>query len=364
MRSFFSYFVVAAMIFSVALTVASCKKDEPTYTVRFDSKGGTPTPQEQTVNKGGKVTKPADPTREKYFLAGWAKSDNETSALWKFETETVTENMTLFARWSINIDTYTVTFDSNGGSAVPDQIIAEGGSITKPEDPTRNGYVFEGWINGVLYWNFANAIFYPITLTAKWAAICTVTFDSNGGSAVASQTVLEGRKATEPLPVPTKEGFTFVGWYSDNSTFNIKWGFYTESVTVDVTLFAKWMEGSGGNDGVKLLDTETRVPFHMRKFFYDEQNRIKETWTYSGEHLHYKTILTYTGEDLTKLEYVFFEDNEVVLVSTRYYVKNGNTISWSEDVTIVEEKEESASIISTLTLNDDGFPEKIEEDFL
>ena len=365
-------FACLAVTLAMIFLVASCQKDEPTYTVRFDSKDGTPTPQEQTVNKGGKVTKPADPTRENYILVGWTKTDNETSALWDFETETVTGDMTLFARWSIY--TYLVTFDSDGGSTVPAQTVAHGGTVTKPADPTRNGYQFDGWfpydLDDWFYdgksWNFATVITAPFTLKAHWGATYTVTFDSNGGSAVASQTVAEGRNATEPLPVPTKEGYTFVGWYEDNSTFNIKWGFAIKTVTADITLFAKWMEGSGGYDGVKLLDTETRG-FHMRKFFYDEQNRIKETWRYSGR-LMEKNILTYVGEDLTKIEYVYFDEKgEIAGVSTRNFVKDGNTICYSSELGFIdeeEEKEESTSMITTLTLNDDGFPEKVVDSLL
>ena len=92
-------FITAVLFCSVVMTVSSCKKDEkvPTYIVDFDSKGGTPTPQQQTVKEGSKIEKPADPTRENWSFAGWATADNETGALWNFETETVTEDMTLYA---------------------------------------------------------------------------------------------------------------------------------------------------------------------------------------------------------------------------------------------------------------------------
>jgi len=99
---------------------------------------------------------------------------------------------------------------------------------------------------------------------------------------------------------------------------------------------------------VKLLETETSGKFHMRKFFYDDQNRIKEMWTFSGGELFEKAHLTYTGEDLTKFEYAYLVDGEFVVMDTRNYVKNGNKISWS---------------INTLTLNNDGFPIKLEEVF-
>jgi hypothetical protein len=115
---------------------------------------------------------------------------------------------------------------------------------------------------------------------------------------------------------------------------------------------------------VKLLDTETSGLYHSRKFIYDNQNRIKEIWTFSGEELHEKAILTYTGEDLTKLEHAYLHEGEFVVMETRNYVKNGNTISWSAVVEIIEgEGKGTQNYKSTITLNDNGFPEKIEEVF-
>ena len=140
-------------------------KESPTYTVTFDSKGGSQVTA-QTVKEGGTVEKPVDPTLQNYGFAGWAKADNETSTLWNFETETVSGDMTLYARWSIH--TYTVTFDSDGGSAVPAQTIAHGGTATNPEEPTRDGYVFDGWFHDNTEWDFATAVTASVTFKAKW----------------------------------------------------------------------------------------------------------------------------------------------------------------------------------------------------
>ena len=112
---------------------------------------------------------------------------------------------------------------------------------------------------------------------------------------------------------------------------------------------------------LKLLDIVKSGLYSKRKFIYDDQHRIKEMHTFSDEVLLYKTILTYTAEDLTKCEYVYFEEGEVIDVSTTNYVKNGNTISWSSDVFIIDgEEKESASIQHIFTLNTDGFPDKLE----
>ena len=94
----------------------------------------------------------------------------------------------------------------------------------------------------------------------------------------------------------------------------------------------------------------------MRKFMYDNQNRMKEIWTFSGGELFEKTILTYTGRDLTKLEYAYLDEGEFVAKDTRNYVKNGNTISFSFGVEIIEgEQEGSQNVNNIVTLNNDDF---------
>ena len=117
---------------------------------------------------------------------------------------------------------YTVSFDSNGGSAVTAQSIEAGQKATKPADPTKDGYDFKGWtLNGSAY-DFNTAVNGNITLVATWEqqqvqpTVYTVTFDSNGGSAVAAQNIEAGQKATKPAD-PTKSGYDFKGWTLNGS---------------------------------------------------------------------------------------------------------------------------------------------------
>lgn len=69
----------------------------------------------------------------------------------------------------------------------------------------------------------------------------TVTYNTNGGSAVGSATVSEGHKLTEPTAAPTKDGYTFLGWYKD-AAFTNRWNFDADTVTGNITLYAKWAE--------------------------------------------------------------------------------------------------------------------------
>ena len=91
---------------------------------------------------------------------------------------------------------------------------------------------------------------------------------------------------------------------------------------------------------------------------------MKEIWTFSGGTLSEKVFLTYTGEDLTKFEAACLIDGDLEVIETRNYVKVGNKISWSVGVEITEgEGQEPQDFISTITLNNDGFPEILEEKF-
>ncbi len=137
------------------------------------------------------------------------------------------------------ITKYTVTFNSNGGSAVASQTVESGKTATQPANPTRSGYTFNGWYNGSTKFNFSTSITSNLTLTANWTANptvtkYTVTFNSNGGSAVASQTVESGKTATQPAN-PTRSGYTFNGWYNGSTKFN-----FSTPITSNLTLTANW----------------------------------------------------------------------------------------------------------------------------
>ena len=146
---------------------------------------------------------------------------------------------------------FTVTFDSNGGSDVATVEVAKKETATKPADPTKEGHDFVGWYIGEEEYAFSTPVVENITLTAKWEAKeYTVTFDANGGSAVAALKVKYNEKAAKPAD-PTKEGYVFLGWYNGETAYT-----FSESVKSDLTLTAKWEEkeyvvtfdADGGND--------------------------------------------------------------------------------------------------------------------
>ncbi|GHV40579.1 hypothetical protein FACS1894187_21640 [Synergistales bacterium] len=152
---------------------------------------------------------------------------------------------------------FTVTFDSQSGSVVaPITGIVSGATITAPTSPTRSGYIFDGWYKEASctnIWDFsADTVTANITLYAKWtqgsASTFTVTFDSRGGSSVSSATgIASGAIITAPTS-PTRSGYTFDGWYKEAS-YLTKWNFLTDTVTANITLYAKWTSIGGGDGG-------------------------------------------------------------------------------------------------------------------
>lgn len=145
--------------------------------------------------------------------------------------------------------TYTVTFNSNTGSVVSPITAEKNGTITLPI-PTKRGYTFGGWYKEVgLINKFTNAT--PVTeninLYAKWIQDAytetyyyTVSFNSNGGSAINTITVRENG-TVNLLKAPIKEGYIFDGWYTDNGTFAKEFTKISR-VTRNTTLYAKWID--------------------------------------------------------------------------------------------------------------------------
>ena len=217
------------------------------YTVTFNVDNGNPVPDAQVVEPDEKVTEPVAPTKTGYIFAGWYSNAGFTS-LWTFPTGVVTENMMLYAKWIPEGATiYTVTFSSNGGSSVPDVPVESGGKIPEPSVPTKPGNNFLGWYSNeelTTAWRFsAGTVAQHMTLYAKWSPYSyTVAFNSNSGSPVSSVQVEPGGKVNEPTP-PTKEDYTFIGWYFDDG-LSMRWYFSTNVVTENTTLYAKWVENS------------------------------------------------------------------------------------------------------------------------
>ncbi|MBR6204836.1 MAG: InlB B-repeat-containing protein [Candidatus Methanomethylophilaceae archaeon] len=213
------------------------------HTVTFDANGGSPT-TEQTVSSGDYASIPASPARPGYKMIGWYTAA-EGGERYEFSTP-VRSDLTLYAHWAVDSPTqsYRVAFDTNGGSTGSFQVVKSGGLLTKPEDPTRSGYRFQGWYtaaSGGSKYDFSTPVDSSFTLYAHWAASGsvrhTVTFDANGGAPSSTQTVKDGGYASAPAD-PVRLGYRFQGWYtSPSGGSEFKFG---TKITEDVTLYAHW----------------------------------------------------------------------------------------------------------------------------
>jgi uncharacterized repeat protein (TIGR02543 family) len=138
------------------------------YTVAFNSQGGSSVASKVT-DYNTLITAPIAPTRTGYTFAGWYKESTCVNA-WNFATDKVTVNTTLYAKWTIN--TYTVAFNSQGGSGVSSKVTNYNTAITAPTAPTRSGYLFVGWYKEsgcVNVWTFAtDKVAGNTTLYARW----------------------------------------------------------------------------------------------------------------------------------------------------------------------------------------------------
>ena len=195
------------------------------YTITFDTAGGSEiAPITQDYDTA--ITAPADPTREGYTFIGW---DME------IPTTMPAENMTVTAQWEIN--RYTITFDTAGGSEIAPIMQDYGTAITAPADPTREGYTFIGWDMEIPTTMPAE----NMTVTAQWEINrYTITFDTAGGSEIASITQDYGTAITTPAD-PTREGYTFIGWDreipetmpAENITLKARWEINQYTITFD-----------------------------------------------------------------------------------------------------------------------------------
>jgi uncharacterized repeat protein (TIGR02543 family) len=205
------------------------------YLVSYNSNSGSVVVTQSVDVNGIAATTPDVPIKSGYTFAGWY-SDSGLTTLYNFATF-VTANTRLYAKWMIN--SYIISFNSNEGSLVDSQSVNYRGTAL-PTTPTKTGFRFTGWYSDselTTLYDFATLVTANTTLYAKWTINFIVSYNSNGGSEVASQTVDINGTATIP-EAPTKSEYTIAGWYSD-SDFITEYNF-DAAVIADMTLYAKW----------------------------------------------------------------------------------------------------------------------------
>lgn len=196
----------------------------------------------QVLPSGTLATRPDAPAATPgYTFGGWNKADGTA---WDYASDKVTDNITLYAKWAAN--TYTITFDTAGGSEIAPITQDYGTVITAPEAPTREGYTFIGWDKEIPTTMPAE----NMTVTAQWEINrYTITFDTAGGSEIAPITQDYGTAITAP-EAPTREGYTFMGWDreipttmpAENITLKARWKDIEKPTGEIVIGTNKWQE--------------------------------------------------------------------------------------------------------------------------
>lgn len=152
----------------------------------------------------------------------------------------LTGNVSIEGKYE-KLTSYVVKFNTDGGSKVSDQKVKKDEKAKEPTEPTKEGYLFDGWYLNSKKYDFDTVVTKSITLKAKWdedpsVTRYTVTFDSTGGTSVSKQRIIENKQATKPKN-PTKSGYSFVEWQLDDKAYDFK-----TKVTSDIKLVAVWKE--------------------------------------------------------------------------------------------------------------------------
>ena len=238
------------------------KQLRQSYTITYFGNGGSGLPGEQTAYVGvEKILSKTKPTRSGYSFLGWSTSKTATKADYQpGATYSAKKTITLYAVWKAN--TYTLTYNANGGQGAPvSQTATAGQSITiSSAKPTRSGYSFLGWATsqdatksqyapGSKYTGSTN-----VTLYAVWQKntpvepqptiqTITITYDANGGQNAPAATTGEVGKVVISAARPNRSGYVFLGWSADRSATTA--GYQPGAAyngTVSITLYAVWLQ--------------------------------------------------------------------------------------------------------------------------
>ena len=221
------------------------------YTIKYNANGGSGAPSSQSKIQDTALTlSSTKPTRTGYSFVNWnTKADGSGTAYKAGGSYTANSNVTLYAYWKPW--TYTIAFNLNGGEGnISSQTKTQDVNLTlSTSKPTRTGYSFVNWNtkadgSGTTYKAggsyTANS---GATLYAQWSANSyTVTFDVNGGTTSTNSKSVIYDSTYGTLPIPTKSGYTFKGWYTSASEGTQITSSTKVSITSAQTLYAQWEE--------------------------------------------------------------------------------------------------------------------------
>lgn len=240
-------FMVVCM--SLGIMLACGGGNDGKLKVTFARNDGTAETTVVDVEAGDTVDELTPTARENYEFTGWYTTSECTSDK-KFDFEYAIESdMTLYAGWKVTA--YTVSFNTNGGTAVASQNVAVGGNVRQPANPQKSNYLFQGWYTDAVctkIFSFSTAINSELTLYAKWGEDTgdnvTITYSYNYDGAPSSGTYYEDTITNNSYPTtpgaPARENYYFAGWFT-TADLTTQYTF-TSRVTQNMTLYAKWLK--------------------------------------------------------------------------------------------------------------------------
>lgn len=310
-----------------------------------------------TVDKGttlDETSKPANPEKEGYVFAGWYTNVDLTDK-YNFDLP-VTADLKLYAKFeeSVAVETQTVTFMKDAETLFDTSVVKKGNTVGVPAEPTNDGYSFAGLYTDVkctTAYDFNLPVNTDITLYAKWLAKYTVSFDTDGGSTVESQTVVTRNKATKPAVNPTKKGYNFVGWYTDN-TYTTEFDFENTIITDNTTIYAKFEDTSiirlNGYTFNKISTLEgLTTGYYVIGGYISNSNEYKYMISDMNTTKSFKS-----SDNPTEFYEIKLKGNSVTIKNS----KNMYIISNTEKSVSLSEKEKT---IFTPVVNADGFKLKV-----
>ncbi len=233
------------------------------YTVKYNANGGIVSPESEDVPSGSALVL-QQPSRLYYTFMGWftsEKGDEEVPS-----GTVVKGKMTLYAQWERT--KYKVIYNANGGAVeTGSKEVDAGTKIGDLVTPTREHYTFDGWYTAPdagMKVSSSTMVTANMTLYAKWTKIVyKVGYDANGGTVATASVDVESGNKLGSVPTPTREYYTFNGWYTQSSG-----GSKVDSSTVIIgnqTVYAQWTpnictityDGNGSTGGSTASSSHT-----------------------------------------------------------------------------------------------------------
>ena len=233
---------VAACGCVAGATILIDENSDDANTVTYVLNGGINSDKNPTSFDVGDDGTLYEPTRQGYTFEGWYSDADYTTSVTKIDTS-IEGDVALYAKWELNV--YSVTYVLDGGTNSDKNptsySIEDAGTLY---DPTREWYTFEGWYSDEDHTDFVTeidtAVGGDLTLYASWEpSVYSVTYILDGGTNSDKNLTGFGRGDDGTLYEPTREWYTFKGWYSDENHTDLVTEIDT-SVEGDVTLYASW----------------------------------------------------------------------------------------------------------------------------